>query len=78
MDDYDIAIEIKCGSNGSSIREGLGQSLCYSNCYDYVVYLFIDTSSDKHIRDSLSLTDGKELSIVDELWANHNVLFSVV
>jgi len=76
MDDYSIAVEVKRGANGSSIRDGIGQAVCYGKCYDYVVYLFIDTSSDKRIRNSIK--QEVEASIIEELWHNHNVLFDVV
>ena len=76
MKDYSIAIEIKRGTNGSSIREGIGQSIVYSNCYDYVVYLFIDTSYSKQILNSLG--GKKESCIIDELWKNHNIMFDIV
>ena len=76
MKNYNIAIEIKRGKNGSDLRSGLGQCVVYSKCYDYVVYLFVDTSSDKRIRDSL--TQKKEKEIVDDLWKSYNVLFDCV
>ena len=44
-----IAIEIKKGSNGQTIREGLGQSISVSKHFDFVICLLIVPSKDKEI-----------------------------
>ena len=75
-DDLNIAIEVKKGNIGSSIREGIGQSLVYSTLYDFVVYLFIDTSKDKRILNAMK--SDKESSFVKKLWNEYNILFEVV
>lgn len=76
IDGIRIALEIKKGNNGSSIREGIGQSVVYSHDYDFVVYLFVDISPDKRMVKSL----GEELEskIIADLWNNHNVMFDIV
>lgn len=71
-----IGVEIKRGDDGSSIREGLGQSLVYSTEYDFVVYLFIDISSDKKIGRSYNGQEEKQM--VKSLWENYNIWFDVV
>jgi len=72
-----IAIEIKRGDSGDSIREGIGQSLVYSACsFDFVVLLFIDTSKEGKIVNSMS--GDKESRFIEQLWFEHNVLFSVI
>jgi hypothetical protein len=76
MDDVKIAIEIKKGDNGATIREGLGQSLVYSNIFDFTIVLFIDTSKDKRIANGC--TSNEEKRFIDELWRKHNIRFEVV
>ncbi len=76
-----IAIEVKKGNNGSSLREGIGQSIVYSSNYDFVIFLYIDTTKDKHIYNTFKLIDtegSKESHIIKGLWDNNNVAFSVI
>jgi len=71
-----IAIEYKKGSRGSALREGFGQSLIYSTVYDFVIYMFIDTSEEgKIINGSTAVT---EQNFLDNIWENFNVKFVVV
>jgi hypothetical protein len=74
-----IAVEVKRGESGSSVREGIGQSMAYAGCgdFDFVVYLFIDTSRDKKILGSLEHSESA-LSFIDSLWESYNVRFSVI
>ena len=76
FNDMNIAVEIKRGSTGSSIREGIGQSIVYSQMYDFVVYLYIDTSKNKVILNSMN--DKTESNVVKSLWTQSNVMFDVV
>ena len=71
-----INLEVKKGETGSSLREGIGQSLVYSSAFDFVVYLYVDISKDKKIRDSMN--GKKEQELINDLWDNHNALFQVV
>jgi hypothetical protein len=71
-----IAIEIKRGKKGNTIREGIGQSIVYSTLFDFVVYLFIDTSKDKRIFNSY--TGGRELELLESLYENYNIVFEVI
>lgn len=73
--DLKIAVEIKKGDNGFSIREGLGQSLVYSTNYDFTVYLFIDTSKDLKVKKSLA--SREERFLIMKLWENLNIRFDV-
>ena len=71
-----IAIEYKKGNRGSGLREGFGQSLIYSTAYDFVIYMFIDTSEEgKIINGSTAVT---EQNFLDNIWENFNVKFVVV
>ena len=78
IDGLKIAVEVKRGENGQAVREGIGQSLVYvaSDDYDFIIYIFIDTSKDKKIRESI----GRELEVVfvNSLWDRFNVRFAVV
>lgn len=74
-----IAVEVKRGETGSGIREGIGQSLAYAGCgeFDFVAYLFIDTSRDKKIAESVQ-RDRVAEAFVESLWQNYNVRFSII
>jgi len=74
--DVSVAIKFKKGSTGSSVREGLGQSLIYSNNYDFTIYLYIDVSKDKRIKKAVELT--AENSFRNELWKRYNIRFDVI
>lgn len=71
-----IAIEFKKGDRGSALREGFGQSIIYSTAYDFVMYMFIDTSADgKIVNGSTAVNEQKFL---ENLWDNFNVKFAIV
>jgi len=74
--DMNIAIEIKKGDTGSSIREGIGQGMVYSNVFDFVLYLFIDTSKDKKIKNTMIAEN--EAKFTKHLWENYNIMFEVI
>ncbi len=76
MEGMSIAVELKKGTSGSSIREGIGQCITYNSHYDFVLYLFIDDTKDKKILNSLE--NEKEVNVIKELWDNHNTLFDMV
>ena len=73
-----IAVEVKRGETGAAVREGIGQSLVYaaSEDFEFVVYLFVDTSKDKKIARSLEKT--LDHAFVQSLWTNYNVLFDII
>lgn len=75
-DGVKIAIEFKRGSSGSGLREGFGQSIIYSTAYDFVIYMFIDTSDEGKIRNGA--TAVTEQKFLDNLWNNFNVKFAIV
>ena len=47
IDKLKVAVEVKKGESGSSLREGIGQSLVYASAFDFVVYLYVDISKTK-------------------------------
>jgi len=71
-----IAIEIKKGDKGQAIREGIGQSIVYSEVFDFVSYLFVDTSEDKRILNSMELS--RESKLIYSLWNNYNIWLGVI
>jgi len=76
FDGVSIAIEFKKGDRGSALREGFGQSIIYSTAYDFVIYMFIDTSDEgKILNGSTAVT---EQNFLDNLWENFNVKFTIV
>ncbi|HET6494279.1 MAG TPA: hypothetical protein VFH61_02815, partial [Thermoleophilia bacterium] len=68
-----IAVEVKRGETGSAVREGIGQSLAYAGCgdFDFVTYLFIDTSRDKKIAESTH-RDATAEAFIESLWRHYN------
>jgi hypothetical protein len=76
MNGIKIAIEFKRGDKGSDLRAGIGQSMIYSTHYDFVLFLFIDTSTDKRI---FNATGGvNEQEFVRIMWDQYNTKFIVV
>ena len=76
MNGIKIAIEFKRGDKGSDLRAGIGQSMIYSTHYDFVLFLFIDTSEDKRI---FNATGGvNEQEFVRIMWDQYNTKFIVV
>lgn len=76
FDGVNIAIEFKRGDRGSSLREGFGQSVIYSTAYDFVIYMFIDTSSEGKIVNGS--TAVMEQNFLENLWENFNIKFTIV
>jgi hypothetical protein len=76
MNGIKIAIEFKRGEKGSDIRSGIGQSMIYATHYDFVLYLFIDTSVDKRILNAS--TGATEAAFIEQLWDMYNVKFTIV
>lgn len=76
MNGIKVAIEFKKGDSGGSLRSGIGQSLVYSTNYDFVIYMFIDTSKDQRIKNAQSSI--KENELVVDLWERYNIKFIVV
>lgn len=75
MNGFKIAIEFKRGKSDSDLRSGVGQSMIYSTHYDFVLYLFVDTSEDNRIKNA---QDGaNEREFVDLLWDQYNIKFIV-
>jgi hypothetical protein len=75
IDNMSIAIEFKRGDKGSDLRGGIGQSMIYATHFDFVVYLFIDTSKDKRIKNS-TVSPNEEI-FIKELWDKYNIKFIV-
>ncbi|MCP3993475.1 MAG: hypothetical protein GY722_00205 [bacterium] len=71
-----IAVEVKVGKTGQAIREGLGQSVVYARKYDFVIYLFADTSKTRALKNSTK--KKRERKIIDDFWAFHNTRLVIV
>ena len=76
IDGLKIAVEVKRGDSGSAVREGIGQSIVYAAAFDFVCHIFIDTSKDKKVLNSLQ--EPAERFFVKTLWNNYNIRFDVV
>ena len=75
---YLVAIEYKQSPNGSTVKQGIGQSLMHTMTEDfhYVYYLFHDESKEKKIESSI--TNHKEKLIFDRMWSEFNVFIRFV
>jgi hypothetical protein len=71
-----IAMELKKGDSGQSLRSGIGQALVYSTQFNFIIYLLVDTTPAQDIK-STSCAD-KEQVLINSLWKNYNVKFIVV
>jgi hypothetical protein len=76
---YNIAIEYKQSPNGSTVKQGIGQSILHTMTgeHDFVYFLFRDQSDDHKITESVK-EDGVEKKIMDTLWENFNVRLVVI
>lgn len=75
-DGLNVAIEFKKGDRGSALREGFGQGLIYATVFDFVIYLFIDTSAEGKIRNGC--TAIAEQDFFNSLWTNFNIKFIAI
>ena len=76
IDGINVAIEIKKGKCGVDLRQGIGQCIVYSTKYDFVIFLFVDTSDDKKVFNSV--TSRKEVDVIKGLWKNYNTMFGII
>jgi hypothetical protein len=76
FDNLKIAVEVKLGDKGADIREGLGQSIVYAGEFDFVAYMFVDTSKDKKIKEGYQ--EKEEQLVINSLWSNYNIKFGIV
>ena len=75
---YLIAVEYKQSQNGSTIKQGIGQSIMHTLCEDFhfVYYLFHDQNKDKRILKSVS--NEIESYVIDKMWKDYNVYIRIV
>jgi len=75
---YLVAIEYKQSPNGSTVKQGIGQSLMHTMTEDfhYVYYLFHDESKLKKIESSIK--NKSEKHILEKMWSDFNVFIKFV
>lgn len=75
---YLVAIEYKQSPNGSTVKQGLGQSFMHTMTgdFDYVYYLFHDESKNKRIEKSIK--HKLESKILEKMWTDFNVFIRFV
>ena len=75
---YVIAVEYKQSPYGSTVKQGIGQSLMHTLTEDfhYVYYLFHDENKDKKIENSV--TNKNEKAILEKMWSEFNVYIKFV
>lgn len=71
-----IAIELKRGMGGESLRSGIGQCLVYSMDYDFVIYLLIDVSQERKIKNNSA--GERERYLIKSLWDKYNIKLVIV
>ncbi len=71
---YLVAVEYKQDSNGSTVKQGIGQSLMHTlgGDFDFVYYLFHDQSKNKRIEASIK--DKSEKLVIERMWSEFNVM----
>ena len=77
-DPYLIAIEYKQSPHGSTVKQGIGQSIMHtlSEDFHFVYYLFHDESKDDRIQESV--TNDIESLIIEKMWQEFNVFIKFV
>lgn len=75
---YLVAIEYKQSPNGSTVKQGIGQSLMHTMTEDfhYVYYLFHDESKQKKIEKSIK--NKSESHILKKMWSDFNVFIKFI
>ena len=75
---YLIAIEYKQSSNGSLVKQAIGQALMHtmSSDFDYVYVLFHDENKDKKIEKSLG--QAREAEISRQVFEKFNVFLKFI
>ena len=77
IDGTRMALELKRGSDGSCIRNALGQCLVYASQFDFTCCVVVDTTRDKKIRRAYA--DGCiESAMLERLWDHFNIRLGVV
>lgn len=75
---YLVAVEYKQSPNGSTVKQGIGQSIMHTLCgdFDFVYYLFHDESNDKRIEKSTKNSTEQAISIT--IWNDFNVFLRLI
>jgi len=75
---YLIAIEYKQSATGSTVKQGIGQSVLHTLCGDFgfVYYLFHDETKDNIIENSIN--NPTEKMIIEKMWKEFNVYIKFV
>ncbi len=75
---YLVAIEYKQSESGSTVKQGIGQSIMHTLCeeFHYVYLLFHDQSKKKIIQGSLE--NEREKFIIEKMWSDYNLFIRFV
>lgn len=71
------AIEVKRGSDGSCVRNALGQCIVYASQFDFTCCVVVDTTRDKKLKRAYSEGTIESL-ILGRLWDQFNIRIGVV
>ncbi len=73
-----IAVEYKQSQHGSTVKQGIGQSIIHtlSGDFEFVYYLFHDENKDKRIEKSMQ--NPREAGIIERMWREFNVRIKFV
>ncbi|MEX0608505.1 MAG: hypothetical protein WD016_14020 [Balneolaceae bacterium] len=75
---YLVAIEYKQSQNGSTVKQGIGQSIMHTLCedFEFVYYLFHDQNQDKRIE--ISAKRNEEQIVLKKIWTDYNVAIKFI
>lgn len=75
---YLVAIEYKQSQHGSTVKQGIGQSIMHTlgGDFDFVYLLFHDQNKDKRIKRSV--IQQSEKLVLKRVWNDYNVLLRFI
>lgn len=78
LEPYLVAVEYKQSQYGSTVKQGVGQSIMHTLCneYHFVYYLYHDQSKDKRVEASLN--NEVERCVIEQSWRDFNVMIKFV
>ncbi|MBD3616646.1 MAG: hypothetical protein HUJ22_08735 [Gracilimonas sp.] len=75
---YLVAVEYKQSQNGSTVKQGIGQSIMHTLCedFEFVYLLFHDQNKDKRIESSTK--NEIEQAVIGKIWSDFNVVIKFI
>ena len=75
---YLVAVEYKQSLNGSTVKQGIGQSIMHTLCedFEFVYFLFHDQNKDKRIENAARC--DTEQQVLKKIWTDYNVAIKFI